>query len=675
MAESIHGSTIPITDGTGAQWTIVAGKVIRNGTATSATQAALLLYWNHLVYYQSNTAKWFNWANNAWMATTDPRVPTSPTESAEGTSVVADASGNGGTIYDAKLAAWTLVAGAVQVNGSSAGFSQGVVQLYYHNHAVHQQNNAGSWWYWDGITWVGTTSPAPIAPTGPTAPTLPTGPTGPTESAQGATVTSTIGAIVDASLVKWTLVSSATSGLQVARDATVDVTTANVISLLYWNHSVYQQNNAGGWWYWNGTWVATTDPRMAPTGPTGPVAANTVAIDVSKASGAVLHSELFGSSMAADVDFTPWQDATLQNTAKVAAGFGLPGMYARINGENNIFTSGGINTAYIDRICTALPKIIDLVTGTWSVTLGGPGASPTTPSTFGTYAVQAYNRFKNNGVPCKNFEIWNECDGIDIATYSNCFNAAATALHGIDPTIQLIGTNDSWMNGGRMKELANRCGSNIARYHYHSYSVDSSYSDVSALQQAITRFSGDAAGLRSSVRGTAGANIPAGVGEYNMSGAPPGDARQQQVQGAVFNVLGLYSAFMADPMTTHGALWDWYGDGYYGQIATDKVTLYPVAYAMKNCRQYMSGRVVSSSVGSGMNLKCIATTNAARTSVLLINYDTSHDYPIRITGLSAPTVTYTEVSNGHRQGFTQTLSQAALSNITIPALSVVTISS
>ncbi len=50
---------------------------------------------------------------------------------------------------------------------------------------------------------------------------------------------------------------------------------ANVTLLLYYDHVVYQENAAGGWWSWSGSWVATSDPRpsASPSGTTIPGAA------------------------------------------------------------------------------------------------------------------------------------------------------------------------------------------------------------------------------------------------------------------------------------------------------------------------------------------------------------------------------------------------------------------
>jgi hypothetical protein len=80
-----------------------------------------------------------------------------------------------------------------------------------------------------------------------------------TESIQGSSITTT-GTIVDATGATWTL-----SGGVVYRNGVATVS-SSVVLLLYWNHTVYQQNSYGGWWDWvNGGWQATTDPRLAST--------------------------------------------------------------------------------------------------------------------------------------------------------------------------------------------------------------------------------------------------------------------------------------------------------------------------------------------------------------------------------------------------------------------------
>lgn len=103
----------------------------------------------------------------------------------------------------------------------------------------------------------------------PTGTTVPPPPPAVLESPNGATITATTDpAIIDASLKSWTLVPSNNGGLQVNVNGAAAGYSANVVLLLYYVHVIYQSNSDGGWWYWNGDWVATTDPRQTiPTPP------------------------------------------------------------------------------------------------------------------------------------------------------------------------------------------------------------------------------------------------------------------------------------------------------------------------------------------------------------------------------------------------------------------------
>jgi hypothetical protein len=97
------------------------------------------------------------------------------------------------------------------------------------------------------IEW-GTTAPAP-------------------ESASGTTLTSTSGSIVDATGATWTLVNG--TGLEARRNGAVPGTGAvSLTTLLYYQRTIYYKN-ASFWFSWNGSsWVASTDPRVAPPTPT-----------------------------------------------------------------------------------------------------------------------------------------------------------------------------------------------------------------------------------------------------------------------------------------------------------------------------------------------------------------------------------------------------------------------
>jgi hypothetical protein len=193
-----------------------------------------------------------------------------PLESAIGTALTTTT----GVIQDATGAKWNLVSSAsmgmqIARNAVVDTVTQNVTLLYYaSDHRVYQQNSAGNWWSaaWDGVLIVWTPTGDPRVPPATLA-----------ESAQGDSIATTTGKIVDAMLLPWTLVLSATMGNQIARVGVVDPVTQNVTLLLYWNHAVYQQNSAGNWWRWgSGSWVVSSDPRVVvppttgiPSDPTG----------------------------------------------------------------------------------------------------------------------------------------------------------------------------------------------------------------------------------------------------------------------------------------------------------------------------------------------------------------------------------------------------------------------
>ena len=82
--------------------------------------------------------------------------------------------------------------------------------------------------------------------------------------------------LTDSALNQWTVVSGvvylAPGGANNA--ATIS---GSVILCLYYKGVIYQENSNLNWWYWNGAWIATTDPRATvPTGTVGvAISANT----------------------------------------------------------------------------------------------------------------------------------------------------------------------------------------------------------------------------------------------------------------------------------------------------------------------------------------------------------------------------------------------------------------
>jgi hypothetical protein len=80
------------------------------------------------------------------------------------------------------------------------------------------------------------------------------------ESCNGATVVNgTHQTIVDANNDTWKIISNNT----IYVNGQPAGYSAAVVKLVYWNGTVYQENDSGGWWGWisNG-WVGVSDPRL-----------------------------------------------------------------------------------------------------------------------------------------------------------------------------------------------------------------------------------------------------------------------------------------------------------------------------------------------------------------------------------------------------------------------------
>jgi hypothetical protein len=139
-----------ITDSSGNVWTIANGVAFENGVASDSVIATLLLYDNNTLYQEDSAGTWSSWNGSAWISGSDPRATPSP----NGTSVptatqITDSSGN----------VWAIVGGVIYENGTLAGYSANVTELLYDNGSIYQENSAGSWWSWNGSTWVSSSDP------------------------------------------------------------------------------------------------------------------------------------------------------------------------------------------------------------------------------------------------------------------------------------------------------------------------------------------------------------------------------------------------------------------------------------------------------------------------------------------------------------------------------------
>jgi hypothetical protein len=123
----------------------------------------------------------------------------------------------------------------------------------------------------------GGTPVVPLDPPLSDAPTTSPPPSDPTPSPNGTKITSASDApIIDASGNAWSLVQSASNGLQIAVNGNVDAITANVVLLETLNGAMVQENSSGNWYSEtqpNDSWVQIANPN--PTQPPSPAPVTT----------------------------------------------------------------------------------------------------------------------------------------------------------------------------------------------------------------------------------------------------------------------------------------------------------------------------------------------------------------------------------------------------------------
>lgn len=605
---------------------------------------------------------------------------------------------NAGNTYGISSGGYVVTNGKNEDGTNGTPTTANVVAEYWDGTQFWQKNSAGNWFTRTGLA---------AAYTGPTP--LPASPAKTLVTTAGPTVVDGAGNVYAINSGGYVTL----NGVQ--EDGTNGTrTSANVVAI-YWDGTSFYQKNSGGSWYQATSATAAytgpvADPTAAPATTTpvspgaaagpGPTAASGfITVNCGAPTSNVLQPQLFGVAMASDVDFTPWANTTLQNAAKVTAGFGLPGMYARINSNDSSLNSdGSANLTYVDRVIAAMPKIIDMATGefTYNVGYASNDVWNTNATQIAAGAKAIAQRFVNAGVKPQGYEVFNEPNPdsgtnnkVPTATYVNCFNAIADAILSVDGNAKIIGPNDSFMATDRIGGLASGAGGRVGEFSYHLYQVNSSIGDADAFSQAISRASSDASRLRA----TSGAGtIPARLSEYNMDGNPPGDLRQLTIKGAVWNALILHSVFTADSLHTHGAIWDWLGDGNYSQIIDPNnnpqnlvaYSVVPSGYMLKTARQYMGGKQVPITTAPSGNIKTLATMNGNRVSVWLINYDTSASFsgqvalsqwPVNTTGNGTVKMSQLNQSNATPLVSSVAVTNGVTASVTLPPISVSVITS
>jgi len=140
----------------------------------------------------------------------------------------------------------------IACNGKVDTNTYNVAQLEILNGNIVQENTSGGWYQAASGSW-----------------TALSGNPNPVPSASGTTITSASAKpIIDQNGNSWSLVQSATAsqGLQIACNGTVDTNTYNVAALEILNGNIVQENASGAWYQaGNGSWTALSgNPNPAP---------------------------------------------------------------------------------------------------------------------------------------------------------------------------------------------------------------------------------------------------------------------------------------------------------------------------------------------------------------------------------------------------------------------------
>src|SRR5271166_2240960 len=191
--------------------------------------------------------------------TPTPTPTPSPTPSPNGTEIT---SASASPIIDHAGNAWTLVQSAsvglqIAVNGTVDPVTANVVLLETLGGNIVQENTSGNWYSEPGISgpWTQIAAPTPT----PT----------PTPSPNGTEITSASASpIIDHAGNAWTLVQSASVGLQIAVNGTVDPVTANVVLLETLGGNIVQENTSGNWYSERSVddpWTQISPPSISVT--------------------------------------------------------------------------------------------------------------------------------------------------------------------------------------------------------------------------------------------------------------------------------------------------------------------------------------------------------------------------------------------------------------------------
>ena len=244
------------------------------------------------------------------------------------------------------------------------------------------------------------------------------------------------------------------------------------------------------------------------------------------------------------------------------------------------------------------------------------------PADYASMCAQIVRRLREAGLDVWGIEVGNENDKLAINRYCDLFNAAAGAVHAIDPAIRMIGPVDSWCNGGRLASFARQCGDRIGAVCFHAYRYGMGMGEVLTDAQLFnTRSADDMRTARAALTGTAAADAPIFIGEYNIDFNAADEVRQQRPVGAVFAAYFMLTAFQTGLGLEMGTLWELFGDGQYGVIRED-YSIGPQGRLLSKAAAVMGGTEVSATL-AGPHALVLAITNGDKVGVMIVNHGTA----------------------------------------------------
>lgn len=431
-------------------------------------------------------------------------------------------------------------------------------------------------------------------------------------------------------------------------------------------------------------------PVPVPSPGTGPAASSSfINVDFAATTGQVCPGALWGFAVGAPNDnhFALCGDSTFLTAASQI----MPSLY-RLNSatgggtgfwSDSIF--GNINNPDWSVIQNFVQNGHRFISSTCRLIIGIRWNSMSVGN-FASACTQIATHFKNtnggDGKPLKvwGWEIGNEDDGTDINTYCSYFNAGADAFHAVDPTYKIIGTVDSFVHGGRFTSFAQISGSRIGALCYHNYHYCAGSDPVPSDTALFTsgRPAADAQQTRSQVAGTAAANVPIFMGEWNIECSAAGEAREQQIIGANFAIRWMSQGLNSNSGVEMGGMWEFANDGTYGAIQGSSIS--PAGWVLGKAGNTMDGNRVTASINAGGSRDILATKNSGAFGVMINNYDQSNaitgqvalsHWPFNNTGTGS--INKWEISPAHQSGNLTTLAVTAglTASMTVPAGSVV----